>query len=738
MTKSAPPGSVFTSEQEVQNWLEKVIAEDGLAKVIQGRDEVDTALDKSTRPDFWPTFPIDYLSRRANLRAASAVLASLHSLKLITKNTRNLSAAKGERLFTDLLYCAEGTSTFVVIEVKNQSGSVREAITELLAYEHEILNLVPFSGYRDIKLVMVSRDFPTLLDHAITGLNTWSRREILCLRFDDASNAPLLHVHIPKAWSAIGQTTLPVDGLVTGVLSFRPSPELTEQEVRALCETAAALLVREAERAGGSGFAAVAHNHFYPGLADGPFLILAGVVNPFSFAQWAMDCGFLNDESSPLAKYLLEGGDFGDLALPWSWTGCDGGAARDYLSAYGSSGWESFSNWRMLRDTDRWRYIGMDRHLAPVSIDFWGVLGDYARDAVRNVERMRNFKQALAKPGFDWRYPLLGVLLLDDIAGHTAVDSGQWTFSALFETGLRLGRYAAIASQYADADERNKRLLRASVFWAEVDVFAVVQELVLRYQAAIDLTDPPPLFRTGSYENGKRITESAEALVEWIDKVFIGDSGRFMHEALRKGFSIYAVFDPQFGASDNESWTTTLRAAAIATARDWLKWSVVAATGMLRDSKAAADAISDVFGQLIPLNQGKEPALAAVDGMGEDRLIEALLKEIPRIVNTWQPQLAHSLAPMQVDGFDWDWLEDQIKQARGRGQKRPCLMVGADGQVGVGIVPPEFPAPAIDDPLLEVLVLLNLSGSVAILKEKWVDLRSGNISWGANKDAIVS
>ena len=81
------------------------------------------------------------------------------ALDLISKNNRNLSAEKGERLFTDLLYCARGTSQFIVIEVKNQNITAREAITELLAYEHEVLNHLPFADANDIMMVIVSRDF---------------------------------------------------------------------------------------------------------------------------------------------------------------------------------------------------------------------------------------------------------------------------------------------------------------------------------------------------------------------------------------------------------------------------------------------------------------------------------------------------------------------------------------------------------------------------------------------------
>jgi hypothetical protein len=145
----------------------------------------------------------------------------------------------------------------------------------------------------------------------------------------------------------------------------------------------------------------------------------------------------------------------GDLSTAWNWLASDDGAAVEYLRGYGSPTWEGLSNWSHFRDVRRWRYSGLtpDRHITPISIDFWGVLGDYARDAVRNTERMKRFMPSFTNPGLDWRDPRLGVLLLDEVSVEPVVSAGQWTFATLFAFGMRLGRVGAITAQFADADE---------------------------------------------------------------------------------------------------------------------------------------------------------------------------------------------------------------------------------------------------------------------------------------------
>ncbi|MFS8050875.1 hypothetical protein [Rhizobium sp. BR 314] len=718
----------FSREQDVQDWLESIVAADTLSEVIEGTDKVQSALGSTESDEFWPTFPIDYLTRVANLRAAQRVLGSLHSLELVSKSNRSISQEKGESLFVDLLYCTRATSQFVLFEIKNQKAPTREAVTELMAYEHEVLNHTPFSSANDIMMVIVSRDFPPLLEHAVTGLNTWSRRRVLCLRFDDSGASPRLVVHIPKAWSAIGQKGLPSSGLVTAAISFEPKKDLNEEEVHDICSTAVALMVREAERTGGSGFAMVMHNLLYPGMAQGPFLLLVGAVNPFSFLREAEESGFVDKANSPIADYVLSEDREHDLAMSWDWQSCDGGAATEYLKGYGRATWESFSTWHKIRDVRRWRApsVTMDRYLTPVSVDFWGVFGDFARDLIRHVDRLRNFMPAFAQPGIDWRHPNFGVAILDEIALESPIHGGQWTFSAIFAFAIRLGRLTAFAAQYAEADDDQRRKLLAAVFWAEADVFGMIHEIGLRYISAKEIVEPPPSVSFGRYESSSEVSASFSAFAQWFVDHFIGTEEKFLVEAFIAGFRIYAVFDPQFDAFGNNADVAALRREADERARHWLKWSIVAVLDGGRDAPAAAQAIEASFGDRIPLAGGKEKAFEAVDGLDAGLLIEKLFLEIPRIMDSWHPQLAHKLAPMALVDHDWDWYQDQIRAARARGEKSPCIYLAAGGQLGVGHILDESWVPHVEDWETHVLFVDNEAGFEMILVVSWADLRAGN------------
>lgn len=736
MTSRDSDKPCFAREQEVQDWLEAVIIADALNDVIDGADGVDSALRATESDEFWPTFPIDYLTRVGNLRAAQQVLRSLHTLELVSKSNRSISQEKGESLFVDLLYCTRATSQFVLFEIKNQKATTREAVSELLAYEHEALNHTPFLSANDIMMVVVSRDFPPLLEHAVTGLNTWSRRRVLCLRFDDSAESPRLAVHIPKAWTAIGQNGLPASGLVTAAISFEPREGLDEEEVHDICATAAALMVREAERKGGSGFAMVMHNLLFPSMAEGPFLLLAGAVNPFSFLRDAEEGGFVSRTNSPIADYVLNGDREHDLANSWDWLSCDGGAATEYLNGYGRASWESFSTWQGLRDVRRWRApsITMDRHLTPVSIDFWGVLGDFARDLVRHVDRVRNFMPGFARPGMDWRHPKLGVAILDEIALENPIDGGQWTFSAIFALGVRMGRLNALGAQFAEFNNDQRRKLLAAVFWAEADIFGMIHEISLRYISAKEIVEPPPRLSFGRYESGEEVSASFSAFAQWFIDHFIGTDETFLVEAFITGLKIYAVFDPQFDAFGDNADVAASREEAVKRARHWLKWSVVSALEEGRDARAAARAITSSFGDHIPLAQGKDKAFEAIDSFAPEALIDKLFQDIPRIMDSWHPQLAHTLAPMAVVDHDWDWYHDQIRAARARGEKFPCIFLGAGGQLAIGRIPDELWAPHVEDWETHVLFVDNEAGFEMTVVMSWDSLRAGNAPGMRSKD----
>lgn len=719
------------SEKAIQNWLQSIIAKGQLRAVIAGESALDDALKDSESPEWWPSFPIDYLTRLRVLQAARSVLDELYDLTLVSSSARSISRTKNETLYADLLYSQREGSRFVVIEIKKEHATARETITELLAYEHEILNHIPFASSHDILMVIVSPEFSPLLDHAVTGLVTWNRRRVLCLRVDNWESAPVLQIHLPASWAAVGQSTLPSTGIQTAYLCPYPNAELTRDQVFAVCETAATILSREAERTGSSGFVMVVEDHFYPEVTQSPFSIIAGVVNPYCFLPDAEASGFVTSTSSSIASYLLSDDTRQELTASWEWTSAGGTAAAEYLKSFGNPMWEGFSNWDSFRDPRRWRSdtITADRHVCPISIDFWGVVGDFARDFVIHGARVRNFMPGYLKPGLDWRSPHLGVMLLDEISVEPVVKNGEWTFEAIFSFGIRLGRLGAISATFADSDADTRRKLQAGLFWAEADLVRATNEMAWRYLAANEVNQPPPRIPIGLYDSSEKVMERLTAFADWVLEHFIGSNFPLLQQAFFLGLRVYPLYDKQFDPFGTNPEIGTIREQAEKIAREWLRMTVQEFqwSGKNPNHDELRSAVTEVFGTAIPCDKSLQAAIAAIDALDPTLLIDKLFRDIPSIVSEWHPQLMHTLADMAKGGRDWDWYELQVRERRERGVKNPCICLTPGGQMGVGQLPDGLPVPLISDPAVEVLFADNRTFAEIVVPVKWEDLRAGRL-----------
>ncbi|WP_299736454.1 hypothetical protein [uncultured Roseobacter sp.] len=248
----------------------------------------------------------------------------------------------------------------------------------------------------------------------------------------------------------------------------------------------------------------------------------------------------------------------------------------------------------------------MDRYLTPVLVDFWGALGDIAHDQTRHVHRTRNFNPGFAQPGADWRTPLVGIGIVDEVAAERPIDAGQWTFSTVFNLGLRLGRLGALCAQFADAEDNQKQRMLAATFWATADAYVMLREVGLRYLAAKEISVKPPRLSIGDAETSKEVLDSISAFAQWFVDHFLGGTSKLFVEAFVIATRIYAVFDPQFDPFGDNEGVAKSRIEAEKAARHWLKWSVVSALSKDRDAHATRRALKESFGDHLDLNQDKE------------------------------------------------------------------------------------------------------------------------------------
>ena len=226
------------TEADIQKAIETLVQDGKLHSVIEGKERPGQVLNFLRSPDWLPSFPIDYLIRKRAALAAGRVLRVLNGLRVVSTASKSISLTTGETLYPDLLGCNPLRAALAILELKADKQTERQAVTELLAYDHEVRNHLPFLPNSDLGFVVVATEFSPLLDHSLASLITWQRRNILCLRAEGTASGLRLSLHLPSCWTPLGQTLLPSGALRLARLRITPKEGTDIDATEDACLTA--------------------------------------------------------------------------------------------------------------------------------------------------------------------------------------------------------------------------------------------------------------------------------------------------------------------------------------------------------------------------------------------------------------------------------------------------------------------------------------------------------------------
>jgi len=122
--------------------------------------------------------------------SVSDILNTLQSETLSNINngaTQNISKLKNMSRQPDFLL-SDGCSKFLILELKINKKTEREAITELFAYAQAIKENLPFLSDKNIKMIIIANDYNTLLLSATKNLLSSTNYSIMCLKYIETIN----------------------------------------------------------------------------------------------------------------------------------------------------------------------------------------------------------------------------------------------------------------------------------------------------------------------------------------------------------------------------------------------------------------------------------------------------------------------------------------------------------------------------------------------------------------------
>lgn len=322
------------------------------------------------------------------------------------------------KLYPDILAMGNESSRYYIIELKGNKKTEREALTELYAYEAEIMNHLPMLAKDSIVKIIIATDYYPTLCHAVT--NSIFRGDlILCLKPEFHEGE--IHRYIIEdvlEWTKVDYEPLTTDNrnIFEGVsICFYKNPsysdDISEKEVIQDMKFASEFLGNIEGGNRGNGFCIVwkrnaSNNHIYDTITD--FGITVFVINPYLLS--IRDIFQRDDVLSEFIYanyYDRDWGETGNQLLNTSWEIL----RRTFGSKY-SLMLETYSNFLAYED--------MLKHIEKIKT--WGVFGRQLQSEY--FRRKDDWFEGMRFDDVNIIYKLI-VLLFEDYPFRTQIGAGE-------------------------------------------------------------------------------------------------------------------------------------------------------------------------------------------------------------------------------------------------------------------------------------------------------------------------
>lgn len=459
-------------EDEIQKWLEKEEVYQNIAELITNQNIIE-----DTNNHHISSFSLDYIVRNKILESSKYVYENLSILDLVVAN-KNISINKQERLYPDLLLFNAETATFIIVEIKRSDKAEREAITELLAYEHELQNLFPFMSKIEVCFVLISADYKPLLEHSIYSLILWQNRKVLSLKIEGIestnNNDWKLSIHIPNSWSLLSTGHLKPNQINTIhlVLYDKDAYDDTidiksKKDNLEILQRGLELIVKEGEKNNASGFVLLLEAT-QSELAN--WEIVIGVLNPHSFLPSI-------EYESKIKDFFKK--EYGNEIIHTKSTIDLGLKTQTYLKIFFNPMFEGMSTWDITKKE-------LQQSSNPILVDFFGEMDNVVNTFVLNKTMRDYFYPELNEDYLNWKNPLIGLNILDNTLGDNLFFNGEYTFINLY----KFGKIWGMLHQYLNVLKNNVINPKSNPYtnyfvgkykWIEFEFIKLYREISLEY-----------------------------------------------------------------------------------------------------------------------------------------------------------------------------------------------------------------------------------------------------------------
>jgi len=723
------------SESELQNKIIELIKSDKFKGSIRDIDTITSVLNVDKDKDFLPGFQIDFQLKTKYARGANEVLDALSLLELINdEGIKNISLQRDnksikERLYPDVILINKELDRLILIELKKDKQTEREAITELLAYAIEIKNHLPNIADSDIQLIVISTEYNTLLDHAVSSLILGTKFNVLALKasYIDELN---FDIHFPNSWTDIWQNSLPpyaFSSVTVVPYNYDNSKKLPEKIF--LFETISDLIMFEGAKHNSHGFFIIWENiTAFEGPAE--FCISLYQINPFVFLQASLDKKFTLNTEEPLSKHILK--EFKDEGPYYHMESLlkVSLSVKNFLDKWYDTSYEDFSSW-----TDHMQLGSNFRMQAmPRIFNSWGDIGDYIRYFFFHPSLTGGFfSEIQLNSPFHYKDPVYGIEMINRISGLTLFEDGVFRISSLYRFAVQLREYLLISDMFyrSKIEKKKYELLSPRLLYSSIDLLSSLREIQYRVNTSTDKFEKFGGLKIYLYDVSENPVENIFKYHEWFSKSFLGEN-RF-HKLLYNFFFNWCILymdDFSGGLKANEK--SKLENELIDFVKSYLASAIV--EEIVEKTSFYGDVLIDkikygYFNGKLPKFKNQNAVIKKVESITDTTILNTFEDVFLNILDLTVPEVFHGLTPLpDLSSWikDWEHYKRHLIKRFHEGHKYGCILIQPNGGIGIGVLPKEFQIMTpIEDPEKEVYILNNESGIGLIEKVSWDEVKSG-------------
>ena len=709
--------SDFDNEQQLHLLIEKAIREDELGSIIDSN--IFEAEKDSTV--VIPRFSIDYITRKKLLKAGLNVLSSLNSLHILTSDN-NISVTKNEVLRPDIVAICSENDSIIIFEFKKSKQAERQTLTELLAYEQEIKNIMPMLTNYDVKFVVVTTEWSPLLQHSVASKVTWSNRQILCLTASLNTEKQLsLKTFIPTAWKNTGNVYIPERALscLTLCLYEKNNGQNIEDDKdtqghgfddRIL--TAIENMVHTGNLINAHGFILLWKDSYYDKLSLTKYNITVCGISAyelFNISLLTTDKGAKHWLVNAVSKYISDFSPSGHSESLFHIAN----SSNSLLDTFVDPRTEGYNHW----ETEK-RELSYRGEV--LFCNFFGLIGEYARDHVLNPKVKKSNVNQFLNSVADWRYPLNGLRLIKNLSQPEFFSTGKILCSDAF----KLGRLIGIDSFLRLNLQKNSDSILANKFqWNLVSLLEAFDEVTLITGTSKNISKPSPLKFSLNHEN---IFDYSNH-IEWLLKSFFKESPE--HSLLfyigLNGNILFDDLSHKFFHKDNlnEIWESIEEDIVL------IINTVLGLYKQLEIEDGLYDNLEETYKylkHLLDSDEKDDPFIDSIEFSSFQNVWSKVLESVDRL--TLPAFHAQDRLNVSEYDIDWEWLRQGINEMLERGENDAGFILSANGETATGRVFERLGIKSPDSPLEDgSLYFYDESSGLGVIKiVTWDELMSGD------------